>query len=441
MASVFWLFCLVSSETPPSEGAKADVSALAAEAAESAKALPKKRRRVDLAPYDISNELCWVDQSKGRCCQGDATTHSDCWDESYSFEECCPNADCFDGEVFTYEACCAQVYGLRGNEGCWSGYYDYEHCCLANRSSQSWVDILLREIDTDQFYGMDEFYTDAQYGNDFGYYSTGRVLGKSDGKSAQEFAHYTTYPMALSPHFGRVLCRVVFIMWLQMNEKAPFRVVEIGAGSGQLAHDIQECVKRNELGIDPPVWRRFLGAFEYVIVERSPALSRRQRQRGLRVVNADAQRKDSCPVVLEALTQSDACSAGQRQPARRAAAECEVTERGNQHTAASLVLSNELLDAFAPVKLQLSIYGQPVVTHCRAWQEIRLVHIINLDDLRAISEALEHSEQRITAMALDLEGYTNEVFCRVTNTSVGKATLMTGHSERFAHMGLPAPFS
>lgn len=25
----------------------------------------------------------------------------------------------------------------------------------------------------------------------------------------QEFAHYTTYPMALSPHFGRVLCRLV----------------------------------------------------------------------------------------------------------------------------------------------------------------------------------------------------------------------------------------
>ena len=107
-----------------------------------------------------------------------------------------------------------------------------------------------------------------RYGLDFGYYSTGRVLGKSDGKSAQEFAHYTTYPMALSPHFGRVLCRVVFIMWIQMKEKAPFRVVEMGAGSGQLAHDLQLCVKRNELGIEPSVWRRFLGAFEYVIVER-----------------------------------------------------------------------------------------------------------------------------------------------------------------------------
>ena len=40
-----------------------------------------------------------------RCCQGDATTHAECWDESYSFEECCPNADCWDGDYFTYEAC------------------------------------------------------------------------------------------------------------------------------------------------------------------------------------------------------------------------------------------------------------------------------------------------------------------------------------------------
>ena len=53
-----------------------------------------------------------------------------------------------------------------------------------------------------------------------------------------------------------------------MKEKAPFRLVEMGAGSGQLAHDLQLCVKRNELGIEPSIWRRFVGAFEYVIVER-----------------------------------------------------------------------------------------------------------------------------------------------------------------------------
>ena len=79
------------------------------------------------------------------------------------------------------------------------------------------------------------------------------------------------------------------------------------------------------------------------------------------------------------------------------------------------------LDAFAPVKLQLSIYGQPVITHCRAWQEIRLVHIIKLAELRVISEALSHSKERIEAMAIDLTGYTKEVFCHVTQTSVGQA--------------------
>eukprot|EP00435_Cladocopium_sp_Y103_P014269 s964_g3.t1 len=61
----------------------------------------------------------------------------------------------------------------------------------------------------DQVNGMDELYTDSQYGNDFGYSSTGCVLGKSDGKTAQDFAHYATYPVALSPDFGRALRRIV----------------------------------------------------------------------------------------------------------------------------------------------------------------------------------------------------------------------------------------
>ncbi|CAJ1337371.1 unnamed protein product [Effrenium voratum] len=379
-------------------------------------------RRAHTTNPDVSEELCWVgDFSKDACCRGDATHN--CWEDDYSFEECCPNADCWDGDAFTYAECCAAKHGERGNEGCWSGEYDYEHCCLANRSS-SWVDVLVREIDTDQFYGMDEFYTDAQYGSDFGYYSTGRVLGQSDGKSTQEFAHFTTYPMALSPHFGRVLCRLVFIMWLHMEERAPFRVVEMGAGSGQLAYDIHRCVKRNELSIQPDVWRRFVAAFEYVIMERSPALAKRQRERGLKVVAGDAQRKDSCPSVLQALAASDACGPSSSAP------ECQVGDTGNQATGASVVLSNELtgssafeLDAFAPVKLQLSLYAMPTVTSCRAWQELRLVHVIKLQQLRAITEGLQHSEQRIEAMAVDLEGYTQEVFCRVTNSSVGKAAM------------------
>ena len=137
--------------------------------------------------------------------------------------------------------------------------------------------------------------------------------------------------------------------------------------------------------------------------------------------------EESCSAVLKALAASDACSGA------RLAPECEVSERGTKHTGASVVLSNELLDAFAPVKLQLSIYGQPVITHCRAWQEIRLVHIIKWKELRAISEALQHSKDRIEAMALDLEGYTEEVFCHVTRTSVGQA--ISSHFKAYCARG------
>lgn len=400
------------------------ISSAATEAVAGARVAKRRRAREPrntYSPPDVSNDVCWVgDFSKDTCCRADSTTPSDCWDDLYSFEECCPNADCWDGEDFTYAACCDTKYGPTGNVGCWSGDYTYEHCCLANRSSQSWVEIFVREIDTEQFYGMDDFYTDAQYGSDFGYYSTGRVLGKADGKSTHEFAHYTTYPMALSPHFGRVFCRLVFIMWIRTHERAPFRVVEMGAGSGQLGFDITQCVKKNELGIQPAVWRRFASAFEYVIMERSPALAERQRERGLRVVPGDAQTSKSCQPVLAALATSDACGG---EEGRAQAPECQVGDRGTSFTGASVVLNNELLDAFAPVKLQLSLYGHPVVTECRSWQEMRVVHIIPETALTAITHALRHSPQRIEAMLVDLRGYTSEVFCRVTNSSVGQAAM------------------
>ena len=44
--------------------AAADVSQLAAEAVQAAKARERRRRAADPSPYDISQELCWADQSK-----------------------------------------------------------------------------------------------------------------------------------------------------------------------------------------------------------------------------------------------------------------------------------------------------------------------------------------------------------------------------------------
>eukprot|EP00927_Polykrikos_kofoidii_P010896 TRINITY_DN1459_c0_g2_i2.p1 TRINITY_DN1459_c0_g2~~TRINITY_DN1459_c0_g2_i2.p1 ORF type:complete len:939 (-),score=143.41 TRINITY_DN1459_c0_g2_i2:146-2962(-) len=371
---------------------------------------------------DVSADICWTGEfTKDHCCRGDPSTHPDCWDGVYSFGECCPNADCWDDGVFTFDHCCGERWGPRGNSACWSGTYTYSHCCLANQTAISWYEVMAERVDTAQFYAMDDFYTDAQYGDDFGYYSTGHVLAPGLSKDdpglneTQQFAHFTTYPMVLSPHFGRVFCRLLFVMWIQLEERAPFRVVEMGAGSGQLSNDVQQCVRLNELGIAPPVWRRWASAFEYIIMERSPALARRQRERGLRVVAGDAQSTASCKPVLAAMAASTACAgqAGEESP------ECVPGDRGTAEAGASVVLSNELLDAFAPVKLRLSLYGKPNLTSCRAFQEVSLVHTISEKDLLSHLEVLGHSEQSRLAMLQSLSEYTESIFCAMANTTIG----------------------
>eukprot|EP00929_Paragymnodinium_shiwhaense_P010091 TRINITY_DN11457_c0_g2_i1.p1 TRINITY_DN11457_c0_g2~~TRINITY_DN11457_c0_g2_i1.p1 ORF type:complete len:833 (+),score=194.28 TRINITY_DN11457_c0_g2_i1:226-2724(+) len=291
---------------------------------------------------------------------------------------------------------------------------------LATETAHSWADVMFANVDSEQFYAMDEFYTDAQYGDDFGYYSKGHVLLKAQPGSnlhdTQQFAHFTTYPMILSPHVGRVFCRVLFMMWVQLDEIAPFRVVEMGAGSGQLAYDIQQCVKLNDLGITPAVWRRWVSAFEYLIMERSPALAKRQRERGLRNVPGDAQSVSSCKPVLQSLAQSTACAG----VAAQDAPECKVGERGTAEASASVVISNELLDAFAPVKLRFSLYGSPNITSCTAWQEVRLVHTIPVGQLRSVLQLMGHTEASIETMIEGLQGYTDTVFCSVANTTIGR---------------------
>lgn len=370
---------------------------------------------------DISNDVCFAGQgtyTKEKCCRGDEKTLPECWDDNYSFGECCPNAECWDGEMFTAQTCCdTDKFGEQGNLGCWSGAFTFNYCCMANTTARSWVEVFVGDADTTQFYGMDEFYTDAQYGDDFGYYSTGRVLRTREqgAKGTQEFSHYTTFPMALSPHFGRVFCRLLFLKWINLGERTPFRVVEMGAGSGQLGQDINQCVKANELGIHPAVWRRWVAAFEYLILERSPALAKRQRERGLRNIIGDAQTQSTCQPVLAALADSIACKGAPDAP------ECQRESRGGEYTGASVVISNELLDAFAPIKLRLNIYGSPNVTDCRVWQEMRLVHAITKTDLYRFGAALQLTDEVIFNIEEQLEKYTNDVFCAIANTTIGQA--------------------
>ena len=117
-------------------------------------------------------------------------------------------------------------------------------------------------LDYTSLYTYDEFFTDGMYDPDFGLYSSGRLLlGSNAEGSADEFQLFTTYPMMMAPHFGRLLCRTLLRMWLAMDRPPQFTVMEFGAGSGQLASDTQTCVSSNVLGLSTRIAEEWRAAF------------------------------------------------------------------------------------------------------------------------------------------------------------------------------------
>ncbi|MBI3784935.1 MAG: SAM-dependent methyltransferase [Deltaproteobacteria bacterium] len=113
-----------------------------------------------------------------------------------------------------------------------------------------------------------DFVDDALFHPAWGYYSTGRVRFGEGG-------HYDTFPIALSPYFGRMLARYAYRCWRRAGKPQRFEICELGAGNGQLCLDTL-------LAMSKPIrqtqeWQRFAGATRYRIVERSVALIERQR--------------------------------------------------------------------------------------------------------------------------------------------------------------------
>merc|ERR1719387_2070710 len=221
------------------------------------------------------------------------------------------------------------------------------------------------------------------------------LLGSRAGKSTEEFSQFTTFPMAMAPHFGRIFCRTILRMWLAMDRPAEFTVLEFGAGSGQLAHDVQKTVASNALRLAPRLAGEFRAAIKYSIVERSPALATRQRHRGLDVVEADAQ-----------------------DPAA-----CERIRAAKGYPTSGAIVSNELLDAFAPVKLRYSIYENDT-SSCSSWQEVRLVHLAKASDLEALLvESGFADESRARQAVLSLAEQTRTLACEAVGSSVGKLAM------------------
>lgn len=114
-----------------------------------------------------------------------------------------------------------------------------------------------------------EFVDRALFDPAWGYYSTGGVRFGEGG-------HYDTYPLALSPVFGRMVAHYAFRTWQRRGRPADFELCELGAGNGQLAVDtllaIEVAAGRRT------AWRSFATATRYRIIERSPGLIARQRQ-------------------------------------------------------------------------------------------------------------------------------------------------------------------
>jgi SAM-dependent MidA family methyltransferase len=114
-----------------------------------------------------------------------------------------------------------------------------------------------------------DFVDDALFHPRWGYYSAGRVRFGEGG-------HYDTFPLALSPIFGRMVAEYAYRFWRRTGRPSEFEICEIGAGNGQLCLDVLLWVL--ERGRHERSWSWFAKAFRYRILERSPALIARQRQ-------------------------------------------------------------------------------------------------------------------------------------------------------------------
>jgi SAM-dependent MidA family methyltransferase len=118
--------------------------------------------------------------------------------------------------------------------------------------------LLLRVAARDGFVPFDRFMEVALYGEEVGYYS------RTDSPFGREGDYYTA--AHASPLFGRTIAERVRAVLADLPPGVPARVVEVGPGDGTLGEGVVSGLAA-EPGIPEQV--------EYVLVERSPSLSRR----------------------------------------------------------------------------------------------------------------------------------------------------------------------
>ena len=106
-----------------------------------------------------------------------------------------------------------------------------------------------------------DFMQAALYDPELGYYNTERL------KIGAEGDYYTS--SNIHPAFGAVLAQAFSNLWAERSE--PLTIVEMGAGTGQLARDVLATICDEH----PVIFE----AITYVIVETSPAMRKRQQDK------------------------------------------------------------------------------------------------------------------------------------------------------------------
>ncbi len=134
------------------------------------------------------------------------------------------------------------------------------------------VELLRRRIDAEGAITFHDFMETALYHPQLGYYAARQPIGRE--------GDYLTSP-EVHPIFGALVAKQLRQCWELMGESNTFDIVEQGAGTGALAHDILRWTHKRAPA--------FAGAIRYRIVEISPSL--RKRQEETLAASADGQQR------------------------------------------------------------------------------------------------------------------------------------------------------
>jgi SAM-dependent MidA family methyltransferase len=138
---------------------------------------------------------------------------------------------------------------------------------------------LLRErIEREGAITSHDYMETVLYHPQLGYYASRQPMGRE--------GDYLTSP-EVHPMFGALVGKQIAEMWRAMGEPAAFDIVEQGAGTGRLAHDVLRWASRRESA--------FFAATTCRIVEISASLRERQRQTLAVVPDARVEWLDELP--------------------------------------------------------------------------------------------------------------------------------------------------